>query len=90
MKTIKVLSLPSRHPYMSKFNTGAIEFVNPNSDFFSEGKCEVSYLDNHFYPASYSQYHINKLLRSLKFYYIHIAIIFTLQNAVLFTSKRKC
>jgi len=41
MKTIKVLSLPSRHPYANKFNTDGIKFVNPNTDLFTSGSGQI-------------------------------------------------
>jgi beta-1,4-mannosyltransferase len=59
MNTIKVLSLPSRHPYTSKFNAAEISFVNPDTDFFTDGLCNADYLEEYFPPASYDLAHIH-------------------------------
>lgn len=59
MTKIRILSLPSRHPYMSKFNVGKIGFINPDSDFFSEGKCYPNYLGQNYPPNSYDIVHIH-------------------------------
>lgn len=60
MKKVKILSFPSRHPYMSKFNTGEIKFVNPNSDYFSDPyKCSEKYLNQNHRPGSYDIVHIH-------------------------------
>lgn len=60
MKKIKVLSFPSRHPYMSKFNIKEIEFVNPNSDYFFDSyKCSKKYLNHKHPPKSYDVVHIH-------------------------------
>jgi glycosyltransferase involved in cell wall biosynthesis len=58
--TVKVLSLPSRHPYMSKFNDGIyIKFIDPESDLFSEGKCDPEYLKINFPADTYDIVHIH-------------------------------
>lgn len=58
---MRVLSLPARHPYMSKFNTGKdIKFVNPDTDFFEGSqKLTEEYLDTHYPPSSYDVVHIH-------------------------------
>ena len=57
---IKILSFPSRHPYVSKFNIGKIEFVNPDSDYFSDPhKCSKEYLNKNHPPKSYDIVHIH-------------------------------
>lgn len=59
-KPINVLSFPSRHPYMSKFDDGTnIKFVNPNSDFFNEKKFTPDYLKFNFPPNKYDLVHIH-------------------------------
>ncbi|MBU1110528.1 glycosyltransferase [Patescibacteria group bacterium] len=59
MAKIKVLSLPSRHPYTSKLNTGRIHFINPNSDLFSRRLCTPEYLNDEFPHNSYDIVHIH-------------------------------
>jgi len=56
---IKVLSLPSRHPYMSKFHGDKIIFVNPHTDYFSEGKCTSKHIHKHHPPTSYHIAHFH-------------------------------
>lgn len=59
MGKIKVLSLPSRHPYTSKFNTGNIEFVNPNTDLLSLKNFSIEYLNEHYPLNTYNVVHIH-------------------------------
>ena len=58
---IKVLSLPSYHPYNKRFdNKKDIVFVNPDCDFFADGKsCSPEYLDKHFPPNTYDVVHLH-------------------------------
>lgn len=56
---IKVLSLPSKHPYTSKFDGETISFVNPNSDLFSAGNCTPEYLNINFPVNTYDVVHIH-------------------------------
>jgi len=75
-RKISVLSLPSYHWYMSKFNDGKlIYFVNPNSDFFTRSNIPtdgikeeptVSYLDKNFPRSSYDLVHIHFEYRNIK------------------------
>lgn len=61
MSPIKILSLPSYHPYILKFNHhAAIEFINPDCDFFgSDTLHSPEYLDKHFPPNLYDIVHIH-------------------------------
>lgn len=59
MKEMRVLSLPSRHPYTSKLNVNGIVFVNPNDDLFSSGLCSPEYLNKNHPPSSYDIVHIH-------------------------------
>ena len=56
---IKVLSLPSRHPYMSKFHGGEIVFVNPNTNYFLKGRCIPEYIHKRHSPKSYHLVHFH-------------------------------
>lgn len=58
---IRVLSLPSYHPYNRRFdNYGEINFVNPGSDFFGDGKVSSPHeLHDTFPPDSYDIVHIH-------------------------------
>src|SRR3989344_3442519 len=57
---IRVLSFPSMHPYMAKLNDEKnIIYVNPNSDFFFEGKFEKYFLDANFPISTYNIVHIH-------------------------------
>ena len=60
-KTIKILSLPSRHPYMSKFNIGKeIKFVNPDTNLFTNTQKFSENFLNQYYPSkSYDIVHIH-------------------------------
>lgn len=60
MKPIRILSLPSYHPLMSRFNDGKnIVFVNPNCDFFAyKDWCTKQYLNRNFPLNSYDLVHI--------------------------------
>ncbi len=79
--TIRVLSLPSYHPYNTRFdNYREIVFVNPSCDFFVNKKfCSPKYLDKHFPLESYDIVHIHfeyylvpfKTLKFLIQYFIH-------------------
>ncbi len=59
MNSIKVLSLPARHPYTSKFNTGEISFVNPETDLFREGRCTPELLERDYPHENYDIVHIH-------------------------------
>lgn len=59
---IRVLSLPSRHPYMSKFDgRGEIIFVNPDTDYFNNygGCASVDFISKTHPPNSYDLVHIH-------------------------------
>lgn len=57
---IKILSFPAQHPYVSKFNVGQIEFVNPDSNYFNEpNKCSEKYLNIKHPPDSYDLAHFH-------------------------------
>ncbi len=56
---VNVLSLPSRHPYTSKFDGEIISFVNPNTDLFSSGNCSPKYFEEHFPVDNYDVVHIH-------------------------------
>jgi hypothetical protein len=59
---IRILSLPSRHPYMSKFNNkGGITFINPNTDYFNKigGNTNPIFLDQKHPPDTYDLVHIH-------------------------------
>lgn len=58
---IRVLSLPSYHPYNKRFdNQGEIAFVNPDCDFFSNKEfCSSKYLDENFPVTAYDVVHIH-------------------------------
>lgn len=57
---IRVLSLPSIHPYTSKFhNKGNIILANPNTDLFSEGKNIELSLRGKYPPSTYDIVHIH-------------------------------
>lgn len=53
------MSFPSRHPYVSKFDYGEIRFVNPGTDYFSEGNYLKQYISIHHPPESYDVVHIH-------------------------------
>ncbi len=56
----KILSFPSMHPYMSKFHGKEdIIFVNPETDFFSDGICTENFLEEKFPPSTYDLAHIH-------------------------------
>ncbi len=74
MKTIKVLSLPSRHPYTSKFNTNGIEFVNPNTDLFGFGGCNPNYLNERYPASTYDVVHIHISFDRLSLEELEIAL----------------
>lgn len=90
---IKVLSFPSRHPYMSKFdNNNHIKFVNPNTDYFNKigGAATPEFIDKNHPPNTYDIVHIHfsfdklsivelKLLLDY-FKYINKPIIWTCHN----------
>ncbi len=60
--TIRVLSLPSRHPYMAKFhNRGKIVFANAETDYFNDigGNASASYIEQHHPSSSYDVVHIH-------------------------------
>lgn len=90
-KIIKVLSLPARHPYMSKFNNGTdIKFVNPDTDLFSTNEYSKEHLNRHYPPQSYDIVHIHfsfdivpldKFERLLKYFRVHKKpIVWTCHN----------
>lgn len=59
---IKILSFPSRHPYMSKFHKKKdLRFVNPNTDYFNKigGKATSTFLDKNHKVGSYDLVHIH-------------------------------
>lgn len=59
---IKILSFPSRHPYMSKFHKKkCLEFVNPNTDYFNNigGEATPLFLDKKHKLDSYDLVHIH-------------------------------
>ncbi len=48
------------HPYMSKFHGKEdIIFVNPETDFFSDGICTENFLEEKFPPSTYDLAHIH-------------------------------
>ncbi|NMB91831.1 glycosyltransferase [candidate division WWE3 bacterium] len=56
----KILSLPARHPYMRKFNDGVnIEFVNPDTDLFSQQQYDPEVIQAKYPPESYNIVHIH-------------------------------
>lgn len=59
MEKIRVLSLPSRHPYTSKFDRNTISFVNPDTDLFSWRQCSPDYLEKNSPPETYDVVHIH-------------------------------
>lgn len=59
MNPVKILSLPSRHPYTSKFNRGNISFVNPDTDLFNEGRCAPELLEIEYPPQNYQIVHVH-------------------------------
>ncbi len=90
---IKVLSFPSRHPYMSKFDkNNQIKFVNPNTDYFNKigGTATPKFINKKHPPDTYDLVHIHfsfdKLsiaeLKSLLDYFKHVnkPIIWTCHN----------
>lgn len=60
-KAIKVLSLPSYHPYNQRFDNGMdIGFVNPDSDFFSNPESATAAHIDKIYPVdSYDVVHFH-------------------------------
>lgn len=60
-RTIRVLSLPSYHPYNKRFdNQMEIVFINPDCDFFADERfCMPEYLDKHFPPNTYDVVHFH-------------------------------
>ncbi|MFH1472922.1 MAG: glycosyltransferase [bacterium] len=59
---IKILSFPSRHPYMAKFHgEGGLEFVNPETDYFNGygGHANIDYIQKTHPPESYDIVHIH-------------------------------
>jgi len=59
---IRILSLPSRHPYTSKFQkSGEIVFVNPETDYFNRigGNPTPEFIQNRHQPDSYDLVHIH-------------------------------
>jgi len=57
---IKILSLPARHPYMSKFdNAKYFNFVNPGTDLLGSGSYQPSFYDKNYPPETYDIVHIH-------------------------------
>lgn len=57
---IRLLSLPARHPYTSKFDNGKdIKFVNPNTDLLNSGLYQPSFYDKNYPPQTYDLVHIH-------------------------------
>lgn len=90
---IKILSLPSRHPYMSKFHRqGEIVFVNPDTDYFNGygGFATPEFINSAHPVGSYDAVHIHfsfdelsiEKLRDLLDYFdkINKPIIWTCHN----------
>lgn len=89
MPQIRVLSLPARHPYTSKFdNEGVIRFVNPGTDYFSNPRsCHIQVLEAAHPPSTYDLVHIhfsfdhltvNELRRLIRYFKrIHKPIVWT-------------
>lgn len=57
---MRVLMLPSMHPYVSKLSYGGkIEIVNPNSDYFALPDFGVEFFKKTHHPNSYDVVHIH-------------------------------
>lgn len=58
---MRILSLPSRHPYVSKFHDkNGIVFINPNTDLFLDVKeYGVEYIRKNYPPGNYDIVHIH-------------------------------
>lgn len=82
MKPIKVLSLPSMHPYMSKLDDGEfISFINPNTNLFDEPQFSPDFLDKNYPAKSYDVVHIH-------FSFDHVSPK-KLENAIKYFKERK-
>lgn len=71
-QTIRVLSLPSYHPYNKRFdNQMEIVFTNPDCDFFADEKfCTPEYLDKHFPQNTYDVVHFH-----FEYYFIPLEVL---------------
>ncbi|EKE10597.1 MAG: hypothetical protein ACD_15C00235G0003 [uncultured bacterium] len=60
-KIVRLLSLPSYHPYNKRFdNRRDIAFANPNSDCFAEkDSCTPEYFEKNYPPEGYDVVHIH-------------------------------
>ncbi|MEX1068656.1 MAG: glycosyltransferase [Patescibacteria group bacterium] len=57
---IKILSLPSRHPYTSKFDNGRdFTFVNPDTDLLGTGFYNPSFYQKNNPPQKYDLVHVH-------------------------------
>lgn len=60
IRVIKILSLPARHPQVSKFDNGLdFKFINPNTDLLGYGFYQPSFYDKNYPSHTYDIVHIH-------------------------------